>query len=174
MSIDLMKFCTLEGEYFDRAGKPFSHGEWTYATNNSILVRVPRIACIPDNSDAPDVERIWPKEPAINFRPAVDVKFPANKTIECDCFRGNVHNCPSCTCICERCGGTGEIIIEAAVYIGKQSITEKDAKLILSLPVLFVAEPAGDNPVVQFKFKGGEGLLATLRSGHGRPMVGEI
>ena len=69
---DLMKFCGGN----DRAGiaTPFSIGEYTYATNGHIMVRVPRIADIPERTDAPSPAKI---EEVFNHRKGDYQPIPA-------------------------------------------------------------------------------------------------
>ena len=60
MAINLTKFCGKNGIRV-HIDQPFSKGEWTYATDVHIVVRVPRlhIPQFPENKDAPDCELIF-------------------------------------------------------------------------------------------------------------------
>jgi hypothetical protein len=53
---DLIKFCGGKDQV--RLATPFSSGEYTYATNGYVLVRVPRLADIPEREDAPAIDKV--------------------------------------------------------------------------------------------------------------------
>lgn len=58
--IDLSHFCYTED---DRSylKQPWSRGDFTYATNGHIMVRVPRRSDVPENDKAPDADRVLTK-----------------------------------------------------------------------------------------------------------------
>lgn len=114
MKIDLNVFCRPSGSSFNLSS-PWRVGDYTYATNKHIMVRVTnhngsRSEC---TENRPDLEAIFLK---MDFS-SCDMEIPRfdmpemNKKVKCDeCF-GNkkLHDCQSCTCICQNCNGTGLI-----------------------------------------------------------------
>lgn len=58
--IDLMRFCANESDPRDHLRKPWKHGEWVYATNGHVCVRVPA-------SSMPDVGECDKAPPAQNM-----------------------------------------------------------------------------------------------------------
>ena len=61
MKIDLKSFCAYKGmtprrKYIE---SPWSEGDYTYATDGRIIVRIPRDRNIPENGDCPDAERLF-------------------------------------------------------------------------------------------------------------------
>lgn len=53
--LDLSHFCCTEDDR-PYLKQPWSRGDFTYATDGRVMVRVPRRSDIPENEDAPDVE----------------------------------------------------------------------------------------------------------------------
>lgn len=168
--IDLRRFCATENR--PEISAPFSVGEHTYATNGTILIRVPRRDDIPDRSGAPKLDRVLPKTPATQFRPVERVTIPTGKLEECGtCMgRGRLHSCPSCTCVCTRCAATGRIEEEACVRLGDQYINLPIARLLLALPgTIEVVDPMpAAGCMVEFRFEGGDGLLMLMYFDSGR------
>lgn len=68
---DLLAFCNPErrGFYLSDLSVPWSAGDFSYASNGHILLRVPRLAEIPENSRAPKVDRLFPDTPASEWWP---------------------------------------------------------------------------------------------------------
>lgn len=172
--IDLLsRFCAAYGY---RLKQPFSRGEYTYATDGKAMIRVFRRPEVPEIPEAPHAERAWPAAIATEFRPAsyLWLSEPAYTACE-DCDgRGTEHDCPACHCTCRKCNGRGEIAEETAIEIGPSAIPTKYARLLVSLPGLLIAEPAETDAVLQFRFDGGEGIIAPLRPYHDLPVVGKI
>lgn len=72
---DLKKFCGEE-DTWRRLREPFSRGDFTYATDGRIGVRVPRIAEV-TNEEGPDFEKLFLKTaPAVNSQPFPAVVVP--------------------------------------------------------------------------------------------------
>ena len=61
--IDLAKFCSRDAGRISSIGTPWTVGEWTYATDGHIAIRVPRRDDV-TRSDGPDVQRVMDKAPA--------------------------------------------------------------------------------------------------------------
>lgn len=144
--------------------KPFSRGEWTYATNGHICVRVPRRLDAPEQ-DNPNAEKLFDTISASAMRLLRSIAFPELISRECECCggRGTVHDCPDCACDCESCGGDGEVQEKASVGIGIADYNAKYVKQLTALPGLVIASDAAPAEPLFFRFDGGEGLLMPMR-----------
>jgi hypothetical protein len=171
--IDLQKFCDPTRDYLS---KPFSLGDYSYATNGHIALRLPRRD---DVKQAQDVRA----ENAVNhinsyidefqekpgpMLPIPDGELPARESRPCDFCggEGKLDHCPTCDqpCDCPECDGTGEILgdhpgveiaagaVASAVYLG----------WIRELPAPRFRVKKDDDPRAQiyFEFDGGVGILA--------------
>lgn len=97
--INLQEFCNREQEYF---GKPFSVGKYTYATDQVIVIRIPRVEGFSENKVFPNVVTIFKNLPSVkNF---IDIPAYENHEIFCkECMgEGSISECL-------KCGGTGKV-----------------------------------------------------------------
>jgi hypothetical protein len=164
-TIDLDRFCNPDREIIAR---PFSVGEWTYATNGWILVRVPRREDVAENPAAPDIEHTrlieYLRKPRYKPAPKFELQEPFEREDQFECFycvgSGHEHRerCSSCTCICPRCDGTGKLATPnfRRTSIGKALYNSKYISWMQSLPQLELGQPHKRNPLA-FRFDGGEG-----------------
>lgn len=168
--IDLKPFCGTE-ETRPYLMQPFSRGEFTYATNGHICVRVPRRDDAPEQ-ERPDVSKLC-FEPAAPFEPASIYPLPPVEFEDCEACdgRGAVHDCPACQCVCEWCSGKGECSTDAGISasILGHAFNLKYVRMLFALPELIVAmcEPCGAKgwgriAPLAFRFDGGEGLLMSM------------
>ena len=171
---DLSLFCASEQFGRTNLTTPFSRGNWTYATDGKVMVRIPRRADIPERGDAPHVERIWPKEVPLQFVPVVPTRLPEREYVQCDMCdgRGSRHDCPDCQCRCEECQGEGLLEEAVAIGVGPELVTRRVAELLMALPDAEIAPMAG--AVMQFRFRGGDGIFTTLKPHTDRPVIGRI
>jgi hypothetical protein len=171
--IDLQKFCDPE-RYF--VSKPFSLGDYSYATNGHIALRVPRRDDVEEAQDvtrekaATAIDAYIDKLPKmkLRMRPIPDGELPAWNSNPCAFCggKGKLDHCPTCDqpCKCPECDGTGEIrgdhpgveiapnVVVSAVYLGW--IRE------LPPPVQFKAKRGADRrATIYFEFDGGWGVL---------------
>lgn len=176
IEIDLQSFCGADDiRKWLRA--PFSGGEFTYATDGRIAVRVPRRSDAPELTDpkfakAPEVLDKWfAGIAAAEFESTASIVLPDTiekcEDVECDSCdaRGYDHDCPECTCVCAECGGSGrvrdveKISIEALGAIWRLPFLRK----VLSIPGLEIAStPRGDGRPALFRFDGGFAALMPL------------
>ena len=182
MSIDLQAFCG-DGEIDFRIGSPFSKGEWTYATNGHIIVRVPLVAGL--REDGPNADKIF-ENATKGDRPSLILVTPElpplsdAQAVDCDDCDGTglVHDCPSCDCKCEECSGTG--LCDGAspdkavsVQIGDVPFACEYIRLVSALPGLRITRPIKEKPW-WFSFDGGEGILMPLRAARETNIVAKI
>jgi hypothetical protein len=129
MTVDIQKFCADEYGFRDYLKKPFSKGDFTYATNAHIAVEIPRVAGAPEFTEvgAPDVDKlIKASAPLRDMRslPAIRKAGEHPKCEQCNGL-GAVAQCNSCMGSgraspvsdddCADCRGDGEIPVHRAV-----------------------------------------------------------
>ena len=166
MTIDLQKFCSTDKSR-NHLHAPFSRGGYTWATNGHIALRLPLREDIPENDQSPNIERVW-RDGVGEYVPVTPwiVPKPDRKDCEMCDARGTLHECPSCTCECEECEGTGYVDEIQSVTVGSADIQAKYAALMMTLPGLAVIVPEKDDTksmMLHFRFDGGEGILMKLR-----------
>jgi len=161
--IDLTQFC--EGEKSVRlfTRQPFSKGDYSYSTNGSIAVRVPRIDAINELDTTLDIERVF--NPADDgFIPVPDVGVPPTPP-PCEMCGGSmIINCNHCgsETECDHCdNGSSEIYPK--IPVGAALFNHKYLYQLSLLPncVIHVREcPEGS----YFKFDGGDGMIMPMRA----------
>ena len=165
--IDLKPFCSTD-KTREPICLPWSVGKFTYATNASIMVRVPRRPDVLDNLKAPGAEhvaRIFAEPNDGNFRelPA----FTAPKKTACvNCDTTGLCECAGCGTEheCGECDGTG--FVEEGlpgVRFGKQRVNPKYLALLAVLPGVLLANSPDEYGPFTFTFDGGEGRLMPMR-----------
>lgn len=105
--IDLKPFCAKEDEARLSLQSPWSRGEYTYATNGHIMVRVARRDDVPENEKAPAGEKIfdaaksagWLPVPACELPPDIQCEL-CHGTGEHECSCGHLHECVDCKGAC--------------------------------------------------------------------------
>jgi hypothetical protein len=164
--IDLKKFCSTD---FTRLYlmKPFTIGNWTYATNGHICVRVPTMPEWPGPENEIKAPELF-AAPVTEFRPLPKIEFPPpDEDDECESCdgRGSEHECPDCLCICKQCNGTGKEppYSDVSVEIGNAIYAGKYIHLIRSLPGVEIG-PTHERDPMRFRFAGGEGCLMPRRN----------
>ena len=180
--VDLRQFCSTDvSRKASRIGltHPFSRGEWSWATDGHIAIRVPRRADVPENLDAPDPTSWWGQHASMapTFQPLVSLRLPDPMMQTCKAChgRGFLHDCPECTCVCNTCNGASEVAPNHAVRIGIRLISLRYARLIGSLPGAQIAVDARYPYNIPFLFAGGDGLVvASSLSDDARPVVASL
>ena len=164
----LRNFCT-GNELRPVTCRPWSVGDYSYATDGSIAVRVVRSEDVPPPEEnitktaamldgwiaaTADVERI--------ALPHVDVAKGKRWICEkCD-GRGYEHDCPECTCDCDDCDGGYRYQQVIVMWRGMQ-VNARIWQLIAALPNSRIAthlSPAGH---IAFLFDGGAGICMPMR-----------
>lgn len=161
--VDLKKFCGTD-TWRTYIHDPFSRGEYTYATDGAIIVRVPLVAEIGETPRTPNPEKIFAPMPADGWR-TLRVALPTvAPTKECgSCYHGFEHDCPDCTCECDECKGTGFVEPNLSTEIGGVIFDLKYIRMVAELPGVEVVITDGISPSF-FRFEGGDGALMPMRS----------
>jgi hypothetical protein len=118
---DLEPFCLTEDQVGEREKlrRPWPSGEYTYATNGWVIVKIPRLADVEARDGPPtddQIERLWSgvaTQKLLRPLPA-RLKLPADEEPETEgCWRrhgsSHLHSCPDCKCECTLCNGTGTV-----------------------------------------------------------------
>jgi len=174
--IDLQKYCSTDSNQ-PTLHHPFSGGDYSYATNGHVAIRIPRRDDIPERDGSPSIEKIftditsvsrYERVPAFEFQPV---------THECDGCNGGwgVHDCPDCRCERDDCDGTGKIEEQVSAcfygtfYNAKYLTWLRELGAELGIPAtldgLFMPVP--------FRFDGGDGLLMRMNGPYNKHL-GEI
>lgn len=103
--MDLSIFCSKKQRVAKHLAVPWSFGDFTYASDGHILIRVPRIADVPENDSAP---KVWEGTFGKQFitEPAEWVSVPAvdYKPVTCPICEGKAE-----AFMCPECEGDGEV-----------------------------------------------------------------
>lgn len=158
--VDLQRFCFCEKEdgWARKAiTQPWSEGGYTYASQGHILLRVPRLDNIPENSEAPkisggDLAGWLEKEPVAGWHPVPVCKVEKIKCPDCN-GQKELYGGP-----CEDCDGTGEVIDDDGVQVGDAWFTNWLLEMLNDLPNCEIGVNDKLNPC-RIRFDGGDGLL---------------
>lgn len=162
--IDLQQFCSKDEERYYLL-KPFSMGEWTYATNGHICVRVPRLPDIAESDKAPKAQTLFKERPEGYQKPNFP-DLPELSDMDCPACdgRGTEHDCDDCQCGCDACDDTGQVTTDYKVGVGVSGIpfALHYIRMIAGLPGLEIAKVIVPKEPMAFRFDGGEGILMPL------------
>lgn len=167
-TLDLQQFCSTEQFRFN-LHKPFMHGEFSYACDGVVAVRVSRredVAPAADPKIPQTLEKYFASLDSITFV-APSFRLPDDQEPEtksscesCD-GRGTDHDCPTCTCRCDDCHGSGiettihNISIDAFGRIFRLKLLRQ----VLALPGIEVEDSLPSLNPLLFRFHGGIGCL---------------
>lgn len=153
---------------------PFTRGEWTYATNGHIAVRVPKIdgvEILPEKH-IPNLESLFQSVGGNDF-----IALPWMPPLEeCPLCSGTgiAYECPECggsgqveygstgVSACRHCGGTGAKR-DAPTKVGDSHFDLFYLHLINGLPGARFSPGAGRMDMARFVFDGGEGILMPMK-----------
>lgn len=172
--IDLQKFCAVHDPR-NWLEKPFTEGDFTYATNGHILVRVPRLDGYPDVHEKmrETCLKVFATNPQGSLVPGLPAD-PAVKMIKCDVCAGSGEVCDGCggwnnikrghEVDCDECDGTGEVESWGSnfVAVGCAHVEPRYLRLVKGLPNVMVYVN-GEEKALYFTFDGGDGLLMPRR-----------
>lgn len=176
--LDLQQFCG-KSEMRLFINGPFSDGDYTYATDLHIAVRVSRRPGVSEAEHIPDMKKLFGTcDDFICFPITINMPvLPERLESKCSPCGGegvrteNEHDeCPSCMCEverqCEDCEGTGKKSSDhhTAIDIFEVPFSAKYVRLLSLLPDLAIKMPE-QKSTMYFKFKGGDGLLMPMNGG---------
>ena len=106
--MDLQRFCH---EYRGKGSlsTPFSRGDYTYATDGRMIVRVPRLKDMPERDNAPKADHLgWNHSELSDWTnpPKIDL----SGTEKCSLCKGSGK-----ATVCPECDGEGEVVAETAM-----------------------------------------------------------
>jgi len=171
---DLLKFCTTS--WRETLKSPFSRAGYTWATDGHIMLRVALRDDVPENDDAPRVEKVWTDYNG-EFVPVTPFKLPSPSEFECDACRGRgtKHDCPNCQCMCRQCAGSGKDGSNIFISVGPSAVSWRSAALMMTLPALEVEVPAvATQDRLHFQFAGGEGIVMLAELPHEVKIVADL
>lgn len=168
--IDLKTFCSVRNHSDARKWMkaPVSSGEYTYATDGVVMVRVPFRSDVLEMNVGVNLEKPYEQFPCEVFDRYESIAIAANDDNECTLCdgRGHEHDCPECHCQCERCYGTGTLPLghDVSIEISGVSFAARYILLLQTLPGILLGKPKNGKSPLPFKFDGGgEGRLMPLR-----------
>lgn len=165
--IDLTPFCGVD-ETRPYLLKPFSVGDFTYATNGHILVRTPRRDDAPEQTKKGKWDGSLAGLEEASFSAPVftlPTQPPADaECAECD-GRGYEHDCPDCECTCRACAGSGSAAVEGNHSTSYEGVTLalRYVRKMLALPAIEIAKPSAPDAPLLFRFDGGVGAVMPMR-----------
>lgn len=94
--MDLQQFCH-PSRGGGKMSSPFSAGDYSYATNGHLIIRVPRVDDIPERDNAPGIgPLVWKHNDIADWHDLPEYESPPAKTcVACD-GSGYTEDCPEC------------------------------------------------------------------------------
>lgn len=121
--IALNQFCADSDDLRYFIHQPWSRGDFTYATNGHILVRVPRLQEVPENSNTPDAQQLMDKTaPANDWMPVPVATMPPD--VQCKWCDGTKRDPTDKRFKCDECGATGKQRAWIGVDVGDASFDQ--------------------------------------------------
>ncbi|HBG07677.1 MAG: hypothetical protein A2075_09135 [Geobacteraceae bacterium GWC2_58_44] len=172
--------------------KPWSVGEFTFATNGHLLIKVPRLADVAEIVNPIDIANGWPKSEPSAWLDIPTCEAPAPVVCQkCNGKKAGQGACPECggdgevefsniyntytvdcaTCDgegeeleCSTCDGTGTVEVIEGVAVGCSGFSKKYLALLATLPNCQIG-PVDQCGPAWFRFDGGEGAICPVRPG---------
>lgn len=155
--IDLSHFCYTEDDR-PTIQQSWSRGDFTYATNGHVAIRVPRLRDVPENDRAPDVEgRILSKLSFDDLRPIAIPRLPPLRFFA---IESDTPLSPPLSALESEC-----------VRFAGALFNLRYVHLLCWLPGLKMGPPADVFSPSPFGFDGGVGCLMPMKEIKGRPPV---
>lgn len=156
----LKPFCST---FLSHLCEPFSHGNYTYATDGKMIIRVARVDGVDENPSAPsenginDVMQQFVEGTATEYIPA----FPPVVREVCACCGGNgISDWDECQ-ECEK----GTVTKWEVVQIGARKIKNIFLEKIATLPSARISSTGESLTGCSFVFDGGIGIVMPVRDG---------
>ena len=167
ITLDQLKtFCAHDGERLT-INRPFSQDSWTYATDGRMIIRVPRMADVPEYDDSPKeidarvfaahpITGNWFKIPdGLSDKPNKCDNCKGSGKFQCDCE--NIHDCG-------KCDGSGNSPKETAIKVGSQFAGHLLLKRLTGLPNVEICNGKEKLSALGIRFDGGEGRLMPIKT----------
>jgi len=165
ITIDILKqFCLAKDDLGVRAWMqaPWSRGEYSYATNRHVMLRVPRLAGVMENPKAVKVDHLFPALDGLMWLPLPVVKPPQQVACGwCD-GKGNYGEPKGHSMECDECDGSGEVIPIVRIAVGGVDFQAIYFAWLSRLPRCEIA-PNGQGKPAAIRFDGGVGAIMPLR-----------
>jgi len=170
----LLEFCSRDENRIERIGKPFTHGEWTYATDGRLMIRVEAREEWSENALAPVAESVnfftkysWFTTEEISV--PGDLPTWPEKAWCSDCEGSGDANCCECgqRVPCVECSGKGVYRVEGLpIPLAGAFFDVRFLKKMARLPglrELSLVDPKP--PLLVFTFNGGQGIVCGFSMG---------
>lgn len=156
------EFCKYDSEKRKWMKIPFSQGDFSYAVNLHLFIRVPRVDDIPENPESKGMDRVIAGDINKDWYPVENV--PMLEKAYCDDCLGNGRYYGK---TCEYCDGEGKITPDIPFDFHGTVFNQKYLSYLSSLPncqlspqpYLFGALHYKPSP---FRFDGGTGILMPM------------
>lgn len=157
----LMEFCKNAGNENFRS--PYSIGDYTYATNGNIFIKVPRMAEFSENPQAPDPEKVDYGEVKAWYL----VKIETPQTVRCpECLGAGIvyfeTDYNEYEINCKSCDGTGRMMPKKSMNFHGVLFDQKYLFLLSKLPNCEIGI-TGPSEISPFRFDGGTGAIMPMR-----------
>lgn len=161
---DIQVFCSTDETRF-YIQKPFSRGEFTYATNGHVLIRIARLEDVPEVELAPHADAVFIRSSPQEVGPMPALTLPPSETEKCiECSEDQpIHDCPECSCSCDACDNTHEVEVKTSCVINNVFYDAKYIRNLQQLPGLRFALTPPTAEGGRFEFDGGAGYVMRLR-----------
>ena len=157
----LTTFCSLE-ENRRSLNTPWSEGAYSYASDGRVIIRIPRLADVPERDSAPKNldQQLFKGFPlAFPFSSITEpVSADYNKCTKC--YGSGERTCSECgtTHTCDQCKGNGQLA--STTKIGTQLFNTHNLRLISQLCEIQWQLKSSENRIY-FEFNGGDGLISS-------------
>ena len=182
----LMPFC--RGKWNPNIAQPWSREGFTYATDGFAVIRIPRIANVPERPTAPKAEKVFTYYPA-PAGPWLEFPTPEETGISTVCprCRGQEVHCKECngsgmvefsnryndyeiqckSCsgegdTCSKCGGSGEEDPQPETVFAGFRFKSVYLRAFRALPGAKINVPVDPKDAAWIKFDGGDGLVMPM------------
>ena len=190
--LELLKKFVSQNDPREYMHSPFNRGEWTYATNGHIAVRVPKIDGVEalPKKHIPNLEDLFQSAGGNEFivlpwmPPLEECQLCSGTGIAYECeecdgdgefeYGSHTYKCKECDghgqvgysggidTACRHCGGTGMTRYKP-MQVGGSHFDLFYLHLINGLPGAKFSPGAGQMDMARFVFDGGEGILMPLK-----------
>jgi hypothetical protein len=163
--IDLKQFCSTN-PFLSYLHSPLSFGDYTFASNGAIIVRVDRR---PDAAEgAPPmtekgVHRVLALEPDLQYRALPKYAYPPVIISQCEfCDGTGKEEDHDDYWPCIACDGTGNAKPKSSLSVGGVAFDTQYLRNISVLPNIEIEKTTSERRALRFRFTGGVGALMPL------------